>query len=157
MGPLRPNVFAVVRNFLRCGDRGCGVPPQAVSGASRPVSSNAAGHLCPACHQRRARQTAGWIASGVCHEVPHRQLVFTIPKILNGIFRKRRNLLHLLFKTATNTLLEAFRARLNLPDDEPPDRWDQRPHPAWHPVEIPLDDERTLVLEATYNPAAQLG
>ncbi|MCX6874518.1 MAG: hypothetical protein NTW21_12045 [Verrucomicrobia bacterium] len=31
----------------------------------------------------------------------------------------------------------------------PPDRWDQRPHPAWQPVEIPLDDERTLVLEAT--------
>ncbi|MCX6874186.1 MAG: hypothetical protein NTW21_10315 [Verrucomicrobia bacterium] len=36
-----------------------------------------------------------------------------------------------------------------IPDDESPDRWDQRPHPAWQPVEIPLDDERTPVLEAT--------
>jgi len=27
-------------------------------------------HLCPACHQRRVRQTADWIASTVCHEVP---------------------------------------------------------------------------------------
>ncbi|MCX6873181.1 MAG: hypothetical protein NTW21_05145 [Verrucomicrobia bacterium] len=47
MGPRRPNVFAVVRNFLRGGDRGCGVPPQAVSGASRPVSSNAAATSAP--------------------------------------------------------------------------------------------------------------
>ncbi|MCX6876841.1 MAG: hypothetical protein NTW21_23965 [Verrucomicrobia bacterium] len=70
----------------------------------------------PACHQRRARQTADWISTSVCHEVPHRQFVFTIPKILRGIFRKRRDLLHLLFKTATDTLLESFRARLNLPD-----------------------------------------
>ncbi|MCX6875230.1 MAG: hypothetical protein NTW21_15700 [Verrucomicrobia bacterium] len=69
----------------------------------------------PACHQRRARQTADWTASCVCHEVPHRQVVFTIPKILRGIFRKRRDLFHLLRKTATDTLLESFRARLNLP------------------------------------------
>ncbi|MCX6877699.1 MAG: transposase zinc-binding domain-containing protein [Verrucomicrobia bacterium] len=73
-------------------------------------------HLCPACHQSRVRQTADWISTSVCHEVPHRQFVFTIPKILRGIFRKRRDLLHLLFKTATATLLESFRARLNLPD-----------------------------------------
>ncbi|MCX6873989.1 MAG: hypothetical protein NTW21_09300 [Verrucomicrobia bacterium] len=70
----------------------------------------------PACHQCRVRQTAAWIASCVCHEVPHRQFVFTIPTILRGIFRKRRDLHHLLFKTATDTLLEALRAYLNLPD-----------------------------------------
>ena len=40
----------------------------------------------------------------VCHEVPHRQFVFTIPRVLRGIFRKRRDLLHLLFQTATDTL-----------------------------------------------------
>jgi hypothetical protein len=44
-------------------------------------------HFCPACHQRRVRQSADWIATSVCHEVPHRQFVFTIPKILRGIFR----------------------------------------------------------------------
>jgi hypothetical protein len=41
------------------------------------------------------------------NEVPRRQFVFTIPKILRGIFRKRRDLLHLLFKTA----IELFRHR----------------------------------------------
>ncbi|MCX6875769.1 MAG: hypothetical protein NTW21_18465 [Verrucomicrobia bacterium] len=58
---------------------------------------------------------ADCISTSVCHKVPHHQLVFTIPKILRGIFRKRRDLLHLLFKTATDALLESFRARLNLP------------------------------------------
>ncbi|MCX6876880.1 MAG: hypothetical protein NTW21_24160 [Verrucomicrobia bacterium] len=198
ISPLRPNVFAVVRNFLRGGDRGCGVPPQAVDGASRAANSNAAATTTPpACHQRRARQTAAGIASCVCHEVPRRQFVFTIPRVLRGIFRKRSDLLGILFQTATKTLRDSFRARLNLPDgllaavidhaclpagrsrrspstpsatirrtfepsdppwraikewlpdDGPPDRWNQRPHPAWQPVEIPFDDERTLVLEAT--------
>jgi hypothetical protein len=119
MGPLRPNVFSTVRNFLRCGDLAAGFTrflcPDC--GHERLLAFTCKGrHLCPACHQRRVRQTADWIASSVCHEVPHRQFVFTIPKILRGIFRKRRDLLHLLFKTATDTLLESFRARLNLPD-----------------------------------------
>ncbi|MCX6872215.1 MAG: hypothetical protein NTW21_00165 [Verrucomicrobia bacterium] len=54
--------------------------------------------------------------SGQSVSLASRRLVFTIPKILRGIFRKRRDLLHLLSETATDTLLESFRARLNLPD-----------------------------------------
>ena len=53
-------------------------------------------HFCPSCHQRRVRQTAAWIATSVCHEVPYRQFVFTIPRVLRGILGKRRDLLHLL-------------------------------------------------------------
>ncbi len=119
MGPLRPNVFTAVRNFLRCGDFAAGFLrfhcPDC--GHEKLLAFTCKGrHLCPACHQRRVRQTADWIATAVCHEVPHRQFVFTIPKILRGIFRKRRDLLNLLFKTATDTLQEIFRARLNLPE-----------------------------------------
>ncbi|MCX6875512.1 MAG: hypothetical protein NTW21_17145 [Verrucomicrobia bacterium] len=47
MEPLRPHVIAGVRNFLRSGDRGCGVPPQAVDGASRAANSNAAATSVP--------------------------------------------------------------------------------------------------------------
>ena len=119
LGPLRPNVFNAVRNFLRCGDLASGFLRFHCSdcGHERLLAFTCKGrHLCPACHQRRVRQTADWIATDVCHEVPHRQFVFTIPKILRGIFRKRRDLLHLLFKTATDTLQEIFLTRLNLPD-----------------------------------------
>ncbi len=73
-------------------------------------------HFCPACHQRRVRTTSEWIASNVCHQVPHRQMVFTIPKMLRGIFRKRRRLVSLLFHCAIETLTDIFRAQLNLPE-----------------------------------------
>jgi len=72
--------------------------------------------LLPPCHQRRTRTIGDWIATGVCHEVLHRQFVFTIPEVLRGIFRKRRHLLTHLFHTATETLRDSFRTRLNLAD-----------------------------------------
>ncbi|MCP5538289.1 MAG: transposase [Akkermansiaceae bacterium] len=68
------------------------------------------------CHQRRVRGTSAWIAGSVCHAVPHRQFVFTIPRVLRGIFRKRRRLLTHLFHTAASTLRDSFRARLDLPE-----------------------------------------
>ena len=39
--------------------------------------------------------------------------MFTIPKVLRGIFRKRRHRLTHLFHTATATLQDAFRIRLS--------------------------------------------
>ncbi len=118
MGPLRPDAAATVRAFLRCGDLAAGFTrfhcPDC--GHEKLLAFTCKSrHFCPACHQRRTRQTGGWIAASVCHEVPHRQFVFTFPKMLRGIFRKRRHLLHLLFQTATESLRDAFRARLGLP------------------------------------------
>jgi len=83
LGPLRPNVFTAVRNFLRCGDLASGFLRFHCSdcGHERLLAFTCKGrHLCPAYHQRRVRQTADWIATAVCHEVPHRQFVFTIPR-----------------------------------------------------------------------------
>ena len=60
------------------------------------------------------RSTSEWIAGSVCHQVPHRQVVFTIPKLLRGIFRKRRQLLSLLFQSAIDTLSHSFRLQLGL-------------------------------------------
>ena len=119
MGPLRPDAVAAVRAFLRCGDLAAGFTrfhcPDC--GHEKLLAFTCKSrHFCPACHQRRVRQTGGWIAASVCHDVPHRQFVFTFPKMLRGIFRKRRHLLHLLFQTATESLRDAFRARLGLPD-----------------------------------------
>jgi hypothetical protein len=119
LGPLRPNTVATVQSFLRCGDLAAGFTrfhcPDC--GHEKLLAFTCKGrHLCPACHQRRVRSTSSWIAACVCHDVPHRQFVFTIPRVLRGIFRKRRHLLTHLFHTATSTLEEAFRTRLNLPD-----------------------------------------
>ena len=43
-------------------------------------------------------------------------MVFTILKVLRGIFRKRRQLLSLLFQSAIDTLAESFRLQLGLPE-----------------------------------------
>ena len=43
--------------------------------------------LCPSCHQKRTLLVADSIAHGICAAVPHRQLVFTIPKRLRIHFR----------------------------------------------------------------------
>jgi len=119
MGPLRANAFAVVGAFLRCGDLASGFLRLRCPdcGDEHLLAFTCKGrHFCPSCHQRRVRHLSAWIATSVCHEVPHRQFVFTIPRVLRGIFRKRRDLLHLLFQTATDTLRDSFRTRLDLPD-----------------------------------------
>ena len=119
LGPLHPVATTTVESFLRCGDLASGFTRLQCPdcGHERLLAFTCKGrHFCPSCHQRRVRSTSDWIATAVCHEVPHRQFVFTIPKVLRGIFRKRRQLLTHLFHTATETLRDAFRIRLKLPD-----------------------------------------
>ncbi len=48
--------------------------------------------LCPSCHQKRELLWAEW-ASELLAEVPHRQVVFTVPKRLRIFFRFDRKLL----------------------------------------------------------------
>ena len=107
LGPLHPAATATVESFLRCGDLASGFTRLQCPdcGHERLLAFTCKGrHFCPSCHQRRVRSTSDWIATAVCHEVPHRQFVFTIPKVLRGIFRKRHQLLTHLFHTATETL-----------------------------------------------------
>jgi hypothetical protein len=117
MGPLRQDAVHTVRAFLRCGDLAAGFTRFQCPDCGHEkllAFTCKSRHFCPACHQRRVRQTAAWIAASVCHETPHRQ--FTFPKMLRGIFRKRRHLLHILLQTATECLRDAFRTRLGLPN-----------------------------------------
>ena len=46
--------------------------------------------LCPSCHQKRTLVTGETIAGTICAPVPHRQLVFTIPKRLRIYCRDDR-------------------------------------------------------------------
>ena len=66
----------------------------------------------------KARKMPGWepLACFPAGNEDGPEIVFTIPRMLRGIFRKRRKLLTLLFHTATETLRDAFRARHDLPD-----------------------------------------
>lgn len=88
MGPLRPESVAAVQAYYRCGDLTTGFARYHCPdcGHERLLAFTCkARHICPACHHRRTRQTAEWISTHVCHPVPHRQFVFTIPKVLRGL------------------------------------------------------------------------
>jgi hypothetical protein len=49
--------------------------------------------LCPSCHQKRELLWADWAEQELLEDVPHRQVVFTIPKRLRIFLRYDRKLL----------------------------------------------------------------
>jgi len=49
--------------------------------------------LCPSCHQKRELLWVAWAEQELLEDVPHRQVVFTIPKRLRIFFRYDRKLL----------------------------------------------------------------
>jgi len=75
--------------------------------------------LCPSCHQKRTLLAADNIADSVCAPVPHRQLVFTIPKRLRIYCRLDRQLLGELARAAWLTVVEVYRQMLHRDDVTP--------------------------------------
>ena len=117
-GPLRNDAVSVVAQFYRCGDLAAGFTRLQCPDCGHEkllAFTCKTRHFCPSCHQRRVRSVGDWIAHEVCFEVPHRQFVFTMPKPLRGIFRKRRKLLDHVFRVSIECLRDWMRARLDLP------------------------------------------
>jgi hypothetical protein len=95
-GYLRRCVRTAVYRYLDCGIFAHGVAR---------AHCEACGHdfliafscklrcLCPSCHQKRELQWAQWAAEELLEEVPHRQVVLTLPKRLRIFFRFDRRLL----------------------------------------------------------------
>ncbi|MBN1838189.1 MAG: transposase zinc-binding domain-containing protein [Spirochaetales bacterium] len=44
-------------------------------------------HLCPSCSQKRTLLFAEYMNERLLLPLPHRQMVFTFPKVLRGFFR----------------------------------------------------------------------
>jgi transposase-like protein len=66
-------------------------------------------YFCPSCHQKRVLQFGTWVADEVLAPVPHRQYVFTVPKMLRIYFRKDRRLHGKLSQCAADVLKTLFR------------------------------------------------
>jgi len=49
-------------------------------------------HLCPSCDQKRTLLYAEYLAEDLLLDLPHRQFVFTIPKILRPYFKSDKHL-----------------------------------------------------------------
>ncbi len=118
-GRWRPIIGEVARKFLRCGDLHFGFARVQCTGCPHemfvPFSCQQR-CLCPSCHQKRSLLLAERIAQSVCQPVPHRQIVWTIPKRLRIFFRFDRRLLGGLTRAAWETIVEVFRSLLGRDD-----------------------------------------
>jgi ribosomal protein S27E len=118
-GPWRPIIGEVARRFLRCGDPHFGFARIRCPDCRHEMFvafSCQQRCLCPSCHQKRTLLAAETIAHTVCATVPHRQLVFTIPKRLRVYCRYDRRLLGELARAAWLATVEVYRQVLGRSD-----------------------------------------
>jgi len=118
-GPWRPVIGDAARAFLRCGDLHFGFARVRCPDCRHEMFvafSCRQRCLCPSCHQKRTMLAAETIAHTICQSVPHRQLVFTIPKRLRLYFRYDRRLLGELARAAWDSVVEVYRDVLQRED-----------------------------------------
>ena len=114
-GFWRPVIDRSVAAFLKCGDLHEGFARVRCPNCKHEMFvaySCKQRCTCPSCHQKRTLLTAMHVAEEVCFDVPHRQVVLTIPKRLRLHARFDRKLLGKLsscawtgIKTETQRLL----------------------------------------------------
>ena len=101
----------VIERFLQCGD------PQ--HGFARVYCPNCrhdyllafwckARYFCPSCHQKRVLAYGDWVEDNVLAPVPHRQYVFTLPRMLRPVFSRKRRLLGELCHIVERLLADAY-------------------------------------------------
>ena len=111
-GPLRPVVERVLRAFLTCGLVGRGFARAwcETCRLSYLIPYSCRGRsFCPSCEKKRSLLWAEWLQQEVLAPVPHRHVVMTMPRLLRGIFRKRRELLLDLSQCGAEALAEYMR------------------------------------------------
>ena len=122
IGVLRDVVREVVYKYLGCGDLRNGFARIKCKECQHEVLlafSCKGRYFCPSCHQKRVLMFGEWITEEILHPLPHRQYVFTIPKMLRPYFRFDRKLLGKLSQCAYQSLKEFFRKTLNRPEGVP--------------------------------------
>ena len=112
-GYLRPIIKEVVEHYLDCGNPRCGFArircPSCGEERLLMFSCRTRG-FCPSCHSKRLEEWGEWMREELLLDVPHRQVVFTIPRILRIFLKYKRRLLGELCQAAVQALLKYFQA-----------------------------------------------
>jgi hypothetical protein len=74
---------------------------------------------CPSCSKKRQVAFSRFLADEVLEPVPHRQVVFTVPKRVRPFFFSKRKRLARLARAAFLTVRKALRKACALPDGQP--------------------------------------
>ena len=101
----------VIERFLKCGDPHRGFAriycPECRHDYLLAFSCKAR-YFCPSRHQKRVLAYGDWVEQNVLAGVPHRQYVFTVPRMLRPIFSRKRGLLGELCRIAERLLIRAY-------------------------------------------------
>ena len=112
-GFLRPVVKEVIEKYLDCGNPRCGFArircPDCAEERLVMFSCRTRG-FCPSCHAKRVEEWGEWMRETLLLDVPHRQVVFTVPKRLRVFFKYKRRLLGDLCRAALRALTRYFHA-----------------------------------------------
>ena len=153
-GPWRTEVEEGVNAYLDCGRLHGGFArircPRC--GAEHLLAfSCRTRNLCPSCQSKRSALFGEWLVEAVLLDVPHRHVVFTVPKRLRGLIERERGLHGVMAQAAWEVLRElggsGVRAggpggggdltpdvrqlRRQLPSPSPRDRDGGRVHAGW--------------------------
>jgi hypothetical protein len=106
---FRPVIQEVVEKYLDCGNPMCGFArircPDSGEERLLMFSCKTRG-FCPSCHAKRREEWGEWMREELLLDVSHRQVVFTVPKMLRLFFRFKRKLLNSLCLSAVRTLVK---------------------------------------------------
>jgi len=75
--------------------------------------------FCPSCHAKRVEEWGEWMRKELILNVPHRQVVFTLPKMLRIFFKYHRKLLNALCLCGKLAFLKYLRAATGIEKIEP--------------------------------------
>jgi len=121
-GPLRPVVPRAVEAYLDCGRLHGGFArlrcPQC-RGEHLLAFSCQTRNFCPSCQAKRAALFAERLEREILAPVPHRPMVFTIPKALRGLFERERKLLGLLPRCAFGAVRRLYQEHVSRRDAVP--------------------------------------
>lgn len=105
------NILDRLEQFTDCADWSKGVARIRCEDCGhsyfRPFSCKVF-HLCPSCDQKRTLLYAEYLAEDLLLDLPHRQFVFTIPKMLRPYFKTDKRLFGEVSKLIFSLLAEFF-------------------------------------------------
>ncbi|TET75599.1 MAG: hypothetical protein E3J56_00235 [Candidatus Aminicenantes bacterium] len=115
-GYFRPVIKEVVEKYLDCGNPMCGFArircPDCGEERLLTFSCKTRG-FCPSYAKQR-EEWGEWLREELVLDVPHRQVVFTVPKMFRLFFRYKRHLLGVLSLCAIHAILRYLRAATRL-------------------------------------------
>ena len=121
-GPLRNEVVETLESYLHCGIPSFGFARVKCTDCNHeyilPYSCKTR-RLCPSCAQRQLQVFSLFLTEHVLEKVPHRHMVFSLPKIIRRCFLFRRKLLKKLTHCAWATITEFFQETIGRDDITP--------------------------------------